>query len=110
MAADTDVEITQEDVVADEPARQLKWRIKLPSILYTVCQHVTAAQNLKVAAFDLDGTLILWKPGMRFSLEPDSWVWFNASVPAKLRVRFRTCYTLLRQQCAHRATCQKCLA
>lgn len=40
----------------------------------------------KVAAFDLDGTLIEWKPGQSFSLEPGSWIWFNDQVPGKLKV------------------------
>jgi hypothetical protein len=41
----------------------------------------------QIAAFDLDGTLVRWKPGMKFSLSPDSWLWWNQRVPEKLRVR-----------------------
>lgn len=58
--------------------------VHAPSILY---RNTGEPSSSKLAAFDLDGTLVEWKAGRRFSLAADSWVWFNAQVPAKLRVR-----------------------
>ena len=78
-------EMSAQAATSSDGELPLHWRISPPSILYTHCHELPASE--KVAAFDLDGTLINWKRGMRFSLEPDSWVWFNPSVPAKLRVR-----------------------
>ena len=55
-----------------------------PSILYRVGKRKGID---KIAAFDLDGTLVQWKPGRTFSLHPDSWLWFNSTVPTKLKAR-----------------------
>lgn len=40
---------------------------------------------IKVAAFDLDDTIIKTKAGKTFSLGPDDWQWWHASVPGKLK-------------------------
>jgi hypothetical protein len=78
MAAELQADASQAE---KSPLPQLRWRISTPSILY--CGHDLPTSE-RVAAFDLDGTLVDWRPGMRFSLEPDSWVWFNARVPTTL--------------------------
>ncbi|EME84997.1 uncharacterized protein MYCFIDRAFT_41913 [Pseudocercospora fijiensis CIRAD86] len=40
---------------------------------------------VKVAAFDLDDTLITTKSGNTFSKGPDDWKWWHSSVPLKLK-------------------------
>ncbi|CZT20336.1 related to bifunctional polynucleotide phosphatase/kinase [Ramularia collo-cygni] len=39
----------------------------------------------KIAAFDLDDTIIKTKSAKKFSLGPDDWQWWHACVPAKLK-------------------------
>lgn len=68
------------------------WKSRLPSILYRSDDygHQSGDDDLasrKVAAFDLDGTLIRWKEGRGFDLRADSWLWYRSSVPAVLQVR-----------------------
>lgn len=45
----------------------------------------TSSKPTKVAAFDLDDTIIKTKSGKSFSLGSDDWQWWHASVPAKLQ-------------------------
>ncbi|KAI1424794.1 DNA kinase/phosphatase Pnk1 [Xylaria sp. FL1777] len=39
----------------------------------------------KIAAFDLDSTLIVTSSGKKFGNDPADWKWWDASVPARLR-------------------------
>jgi bifunctional polynucleotide phosphatase/kinase len=58
------------------------------SLLIGRCEGATLhprPQPLKVAAFDFDDTLVKTKSGKTFSLGPDDWQWWHASVPAKLK-------------------------
>lgn len=41
---------------------------------------------LKIAAFDLDGTMITTKSGMSFARGADDWQWFVSTVPHKLKL------------------------
>lgn len=44
-----------------------------------------ASNSVKIAAFDLDGTLIVTKSGKRFAKDDSDWQWFHPSrVPGKL--------------------------
>ncbi|KAI1266201.1 polynucleotide kinase 3 phosphatase-domain-containing protein [Xylariaceae sp. FL1019] len=45
----------------------------------------SSAKRRKIAAFDLDSTLILSASGKKFSTEPQDWKWWSPSVPSKLR-------------------------
>ena len=67
----------------EAPSFDPKWKSVKPSMLLFGDDEPGCD---KVAAFDLDGTLIEWKQGQSFCLEPGSWVWFNDTVPAKLKV------------------------
>lgn len=53
------------------------------------------AKSYKIAAFDLDGTLIVTKSGKKFAKDIDDWKWFHATlVKAKLTELAREGYTL----------------
>ena len=41
--------------------------------------------EVRVAAFDLDGTLVVPKSGAKFAKNKSDWTWFDARVPDKLR-------------------------
>lgn len=52
------------------------------------CENATSTfrpKPTKIAAFDLDDTIIKTKTGKTFSLGSDDWQWWHASVPAKLK-------------------------
>lgn len=54
---------------------------KLPETLPTS----TTTPSRKVAAFDLDDTLITAAPGSKWAKSATGWKWWDASVPAKLK-------------------------
>ncbi|KAF3936644.1 hypothetical protein ABW19_dt0204768 [Dactylella cylindrospora] len=43
------------------------------------------SKPLRIAAFDLDSTLIVTKSGKKFAKEAGDWKWWNPAVPIKLR-------------------------
>ncbi|KAL1925046.1 uncharacterized protein VTP21DRAFT_4700 [Calcarisporiella thermophila] len=47
--------------------------------------HMNPAGNAKIAAFDLDGTLIKPKQGRRHPKDSSDWEWWNPVVPLRLR-------------------------
>lgn len=49
----------------------------------------------KVAAFDLDGTLIATKTGMPFPNGADDWKWWHQSVPGKLKELYDEGYAIV---------------
>ena len=52
----------------------------------TITNKIESLSEIKIAAFDLDGTLILPLPGKSiFDHSPDNWRWFNLAVPEVLR-------------------------
>lgn len=51
--------------------------------------------KIRVAAFDLDGTLIRTKSGHTFSRGPGDWQWLNDTVKLKLRESFEHASTLV---------------
>jgi hypothetical protein len=68
----------------DVPKFDERWKVVKPSLIYI---GDDMEYNSKIAAFDLDGTLVEWKEDAApFSVAPDSWVWFNESVPKRLKV------------------------
>lgn len=71
-------------VQPDLPSFDPNWKAKKPSLLF-LGEDLEPCS--KIAAFDLDGTLIEWKVGAApFSLEPGSWEWWSKAVPGKLKV------------------------
>ena len=50
---------------------------------------------IKVAAFDLDGTLISTKSGGTFSKSPSDWKWWNDKVLDKLKDLYRDNYLIV---------------
>ena len=63
------------------------WKSIKPSML---CLGEDLAPSKKVAALDLDQTLIEAKVGSApFSTEPDSWEWWSSGVKDKLKVWHR---------------------
>lgn len=47
--------------------------------------HTPLAKRRKIAAFDLDSTLITSASGKKFSNDASDWKWWDASIPTKLR-------------------------
>lgn len=54
-----------------------------PDLIYRLDE--AAQGGSRVAAFDLDGTLVITKSGAEFPRGPDDWKFFNKHVPAKLQ-------------------------
>ncbi|GME79065.1 unnamed protein product [[Candida] boidinii] len=52
-------------------------------------------KKLKIASFDLDGTLIKTKSGLRFSRSSDDWTWFNDYVLTKIIELIKSDYLIL---------------
>ena len=52
---------------------------------YENATTITRPKPAKVAAFDLDSTLIVTKSGLQFSKGPEDWQWWHSSVPGKLK-------------------------
>lgn len=70
-----------------EPER-IAFKTVQQSLVVGRCEGATTASRpkpVKVAAFDLDDTIIKTKSGKTFSLGPDDWQWWHATVPAKLK-------------------------
>ena len=64
-----------------------RWKQEKPSLLYL---GDDLDSSKKVAAFDFDNTLVEWLESMPpFSTAPDSWEWWSADVPKKLKVHFQ---------------------
>lgn len=49
---------------------------------------------VKIAAFDLDGTMITTKSGMSFGRGPQDWQWFDSTVPHKLKLLHQEDYQI----------------
>ncbi|ROV92187.1 hypothetical protein VMCG_09317 [Cytospora schulzeri] len=49
----------------------------------------------KIAAFDLDSTLITSASGKKFSNDPSDWKWWHVSVPARLRGLYEEGYRIV---------------
>ena len=61
-----------------------RWKQEKPSLLYL---GDDLDSSTKIAAFDFDNTLVEWLESMPpFSTAPDSWEWWSADVPEKLKV------------------------
>lgn len=52
-------------------------------------------KRTKVAAFDLDSTLITSASGKKFSNDPSDWKWWDPTVPAKLRSIYQDGYRVV---------------
>lgn len=52
-------------------------------------------KRTKVAAFDLDSTLITSASGKKFSNDPSDWKWWDPTVPAKLRSIYQDGYRVI---------------
>ncbi|KAF2851229.1 PNK3P-domain-containing protein [Plenodomus tracheiphilus IPT5] len=65
------------------------WDITGPEVL--IGRHVHSTQgarttySTKIAAFDLDATLVVTKSGKFTAVESEDWDWWHASVPARLK-------------------------
>lgn len=54
-----------------------------------------SVKRRKIAAFDLDGTLIKTKSGKRFSDDPADWQWWHPKIPTDLRQLYEEGYRLV---------------
>ncbi|KAL6770839.1 hypothetical protein ACKKBF_B32900 [Auxenochlorella protothecoides x Auxenochlorella symbiontica] len=73
----------KQPALTEPTATEDGWTLHPPSLIY---KAVPAAQgSKKIAAFDLDGTLVHVKSRARFALDADDWKWFNKRVPTELR-------------------------
>jgi bifunctional polynucleotide phosphatase/kinase len=64
-----------------EPRTPLKWKTQ-DSVLMT--EYGNPSITCKIAAFDLDGTLITTKSGKTYAKDASDWAFWNAIVPHKL--------------------------
>ncbi|KAI8092988.1 polynucleotide kinase 3 phosphatase-domain-containing protein [Halteromyces radiatus] len=62
---------------------KIKWHSRLPSVLICVSKGLDRAKA-KVAAFDLDSTLITTKSGKTFASNSDDWKWWHTNIPERL--------------------------
>lgn len=65
---------------------RLKWLTVLPTVLITITRTegtvaAAGAGRAKVAAFDLDGTLIATKSGRKFPKDSYDWRWWDKRIP-----------------------------
>ncbi|WIA43820.1 hypothetical protein OEZ86_010236 [Tetradesmus obliquus] len=67
--------------VAEPSVDELGYNIEPPSLIW---KDFGTKPNAKIAAFDLDGTLVEVKSGAQFPKHAGDWRWFNKKVPAKL--------------------------
>ncbi|KAG2453127.1 hypothetical protein HYH02_002455 [Chlamydomonas schloesseri] len=59
------------------------WSFEPPSIFYK--EYGDAQPGDKIAAFDLDGTLVNTKSGATFAKDDLDWKWYNKSAPEKIQ-------------------------
>ncbi|EGE03052.1 polynucleotide kinase [Trichophyton equinum CBS 127.97] len=86
-----------------QPKKKVSWRIVNNSCIvghYLVgqkgeTQKEEQGNEIKIAAFDLDHTLIMPKSNARFSRSASDWKWWDASVPSKLKQLAADGYTLV---------------
>ncbi|KAI8091750.1 polynucleotide kinase 3 phosphatase-domain-containing protein [Thamnidium elegans] len=64
--------------------KTIKWVHSLESVLIAKTKGSEVCKN-KVAAFDLDGTLITTKSGNTYAKNESDWKWWHASVPQKMK-------------------------
>ncbi|KAF6255002.1 polynucleotide kinase 3 phosphatase-domain-containing protein [Scenedesmus sp. NREL 46B-D3] len=67
--------------VAEPSVDDLGYNIEPPSLIW---KDFGTEPNAKIAAFDLDGTLVEVKSGAQFPKHAGDWRWFNKKVPEKL--------------------------
>ncbi|GAX75879.1 hypothetical protein CEUSTIGMA_g3322.t1 [Chlamydomonas eustigma] len=61
---------------------EIGWTCIPPSL---ICKDFDSKPSKKIAAFDVDGTLIHTKSGSPFAKGPDDWKFFNKKVPSVLQ-------------------------
>ncbi|CAO3667039.1 unnamed protein product [Umbelopsis ramanniana] len=71
----------------------ISWEGSNDSILSAVTREADATRT-KIAAFDLDGTLISTASGRTFAKDEDDWKWFSLSVPKKLESLHKDGYAI----------------
>lgn len=64
--------------------KTIKWVHSLESVLIAKTKGSEVSKN-KVAAFDLDGTLITTKSGNTYARNESDWKWWHTSVPQKMK-------------------------
>ncbi|KAL4447518.1 hypothetical protein ABPG75_004737 [Micractinium tetrahymenae] len=68
------------------------WTLHPPSLIYKL--NPAAQGGSKIAAIDLDGTLVGVKSGAKFARGPDDWKFFNKHVPEKVAELYEQGYQL----------------
>ncbi|KAI8576798.1 hypothetical protein K450DRAFT_255004 [Umbelopsis ramanniana AG] len=71
----------------------ISWEGSNDSILSAVTRESDDTRT-KIAAFDLDGTLILTASGRTFAKDENDWKWLSASVPKKLESLHKDGYAI----------------
>lgn len=73
---------------SEKPKSNLRWEIRKNTLLFgrykTGSLTPVPGKKVKLAAFDLDGTLILTKSGSGYAKDEHDWRYFDKSVPRKL--------------------------
>lgn len=85
---------------ADKSPSAFTWQKKIgETSFYGI--HLNPIPSAKVAAFDLDGTLIKTSSGNRFPRDKDDWMWWHSSVKKKLRSLYEEGYGFLYFDCTY---------
>lgn len=74
---------------SEKPKSPLKWETRAGSLLVGKYKSADLSRGvgktIKLAAFDLDGTLITTKSGSSFPKDESDWKFFDRSVPKKFQ-------------------------
>ncbi|RUP45966.1 polynucleotide kinase 3 phosphatase-domain-containing protein [Jimgerdemannia flammicorona] len=79
--------------VSTQSASQVSWIEKSEGFL--ICQFNSPAGKSKIAAFDLDGTIVTTKSGNVHAKDLHDWKWWTTSVPKKLKELDETGYKIV---------------
>lgn len=91
-------ELLRQNLNNSNPTFASNWTIKQTFLIQNISikyGDTKAVSLIKVAAFDLDGTLISTKSGGTFSKGPSDWKWWNDKVLDKLKDLYNNNYLIV---------------
>ena len=86
--------------VSQREPELITWKIIKQSLIVgkfagTQAQDGTQLKRRKIAAFDLDDTLICANAGSKWNRSATSWKWWNTSIPSRLRDLYKDGYLVV---------------
>lgn len=79
--------LTPEDIIQEKinNSNAPEWEVIGSHLIKKLPEEISISDSkVKIAAFDLDGTLIKTKSGGKFARGPDDWQWWNENIVDKL--------------------------